>query len=93
MALFIKESSSGKSWNVWDGPTLMSFSKKTFETVATVEAFIKKAKGNLTGGVALAENRIFFGDVDRGEELNGDIKKVTYAKTAKSDVVYEEEEV
>lgn len=91
--LFIKESSSGKSFNVWDGPTLMSFSKKTFEDKASVESFIKKAKGNLTGGVALAENRIFFGDVDRGEELNATIEHVTYAKAAKSAVVYEEEEV
>jgi hypothetical protein len=94
MALMIKESSSGKSWNVWDGPTLMSFSKRTFEEIADVEAFIKKAKGNLTGGVLLAENRLFFGDVDRGVELNADIKKVKYTKQiAEATVQYEEEEV
>ena len=93
MALFIKESSSGKSFNVWDGATLLSFSKKTFEDKASVEAYIGKSKGNLTGGVAMAENRIFFGDTDRGEELKADIKHVSYAKAAKSAVVYEEEEV
>lgn len=93
MALRIKESSSGKSFNVWDGPTLLSFSKKTFGTIDAVENFIKKSKGNLEGGQLIAENRIFFGEVDRGEELGVDIKRVKYTKqVAESTVQYEEEE-
>lgn len=92
MALFIKESSSGKSFNVWDGPTLNSFSKKTFPAKADVEKFIAKSKGKLTGAVELAPNRLFFGETDRGEELDAEIKSVSYKKAETSSVVYEEEE-